>query len=216
MTDRADIHETIVILDPIEDLPRIVGEPVIGSPPPPPKILTLTELEERGPSARVVEALRQVSKRLTAQGVRHAVLGALGIGIYGWPRATNDVDLLLGPEAWHTTAGGTQTELVELPKNIGSVGIDYLCMDIAGDFLLESFDRAYITEGVPIAPVEVVIATKLIRLAMRDAADIVELVKAGLTDLELVAAYLDRHAPMLTGRLRALAEQALKEKSRGH
>lgn len=64
--------------------------------------------------------------------------------------------------------------------------------------------------GVPIAPVEVVIVTKLIRFAMRDMADIVELVKAGVDEAS-VRAYLDEHTPMLTSPFDRLCEQAKRE-----
>lgn len=62
---------------------------------------------------------------------------------------------------------------------------------------------------------EVVILTKLIRLATRDQADIVELVKTGLTDVARTQRYLAEHAPMLTGRFGALVEQAAAERARG-
>jgi hypothetical protein len=68
-----------------------------------------------------------------------------------------------------------------------------------------------VSEDVPIAPMEVVIITKLLRLAMRDQADVVELVKAGVVDLDAVRAYLETNAPMLTSRFDALVEQARRE-----
>jgi hypothetical protein len=72
-----------------------------------------------------------------------------------------------------------------------------------------------VTEGVPIAPIEVVILTKLIRLVMRDQADIVELLKAGLFDTQQVAAYVSLHAPMLAPRFEELRRQAERELARG-
>jgi hypothetical protein len=63
----------------------------------------------------------------------------------------------------------------------------------------------WLTEGVPIAPIEVMVLTKLIRLAMRDQADIVELLKAGLFDAQEVAAHVYLHAPMLAPASRRYA-----------
>lgn len=93
--------------------------------------------------------------------------------------------------------------------------IDYLPIGVAGDFLIESFARVHFTEGVPIAPIEVVVLIKLLRLVFRDQADIVELLKAGLFDAANVDRYVDTHAPMLTLRFRELREQAEREKQRG-
>ena len=152
----------------------------------------------------VVGALRDASKNLALQSVRHLVVGALAVGVHGWPRATADVDLLLD---------GSQTPRVELPESFGGVAVDYVPVDVAGDFLLDAFDHPLLCEDVPIARVEVVIITKLIRLAMRDQADVVELVKSGLVDVPCVRAYVDAHAPMLTSRFDALSEQAKREGS---
>jgi hypothetical protein len=195
-------------LRPIGDL-RIVGRPLIGMKPPTPKQHSLSELEADNP--RVIAALREVSRRLSARNVRHLVVGAVAVGAHGWPRATRDVDLLLGPEAWATQSDGTQHALVPLDESVDGVSVDYLPVDIAGGFLLLAFDRALVSEGVPIAPIEVVIVTKLIRHAMRDRADIVELLKARTFDWNEVEVYLAEHAPMLVPRFEALVEQAEQE-----
>ncbi|HKY40953.1 MAG TPA: hypothetical protein VJN18_33695 [Polyangiaceae bacterium] len=203
----------MLILQPVET-PSFVGRPVTG-PVEAPKVRSLSELEETAVKSKIVGVLREVSGRLNQQGVRHCVLGAIAVGIHGWPRATRDVDLLLGPEAWRSAPDGTLTALVEMPEQVNGVGIDYLPVSVAGDFLIEAFDRVLITEGVPIAPIEVVILTKLVRLVMRDQADIVELLKAGLFDAAAVESYLEQHAPMLTRRFLELKEQAEREIARG-
>ena len=202
----------MLILQPVET-PPFVGA-VIKMTPPAPKLLSLSELERIAVKSSVVATLREISRRLSAQGVRHGVLGALAVGIHGWPRATRDVDLLLAPEAWLAARDGTLTPCVELPEQIDGVAIDYLPISVAGDFLLESFERVLVTEGVPIAPIEVVILTKLVRLAMRDQADIVELLKAGLFDEQHVSSYLQEHAPMLCPRFQELCLQASRERER--
>lgn len=202
----------MLILQPVET-PPFVGA-VIKMTPPAPKLLSLSELERIAVKSSVVATLREISRRLTAQSIRHGVLGALAVGIHGWPRATRDVDLLLAPEAWLQAGDGTLTPCVELPEQIDGVAIDYLPISVAGDFLLESFERVLVTEGVPIAPIEVVILTKLVRLAMRDQADIVELLKAGLFDEQRVSSYLQQHAPMLCPRFQELCRQAMRERER--
>jgi hypothetical protein len=203
----------VLILQPVPT-PNFVGRPIKMTLPAP-KQRSLSELEANAVKSRVVAALREISRRLQVAGVRHGVVGALAVGIHGWPRATSDVDLLLAPEAWLEARDGTLAPRVDLPEQIDGVAIDYLPISVAGDFLIESFDRVLVTEGVPIAPVEVVILTKLVRLAMRDQADIVELLKAAVFDADSVEGYLELHAPMLTPRFRELREQAQRELERG-
>jgi hypothetical protein len=202
----------VLILQPAET-PRFVRAPIKMSPRPL-KLLSLADLEQTAVNPRVVAACREASQRLSNAGVRHAVIGAIAVGIYGWARATRDVDLLVAPEAWETHGDGSQIPRVELAEQICGVDVDYLPIDVAGAFLVEAFDRSFVTEGVPIAPIEAVILTKLIRLAMRDQADVVELLKAGLFDAAAVEQYLDANAAMLTGRFRALVEQATRERER--
>jgi hypothetical protein len=201
----------MLILQPIPDL-RIVGRP-IGMQPVPGKRRSLSELSAIV-NPTVISALHEASQRLSRANVRHLVIGALAVGVHGWPRATRDVDLLLGPEAWTTHADGSRTPNLVLDEAIGGVQIDHLPIDVAGDFLTLGFERALTSDGVPIAPIEVVIVTKLIRLAMRDQADIVELLKAGTFDTSEVTRYLELHTPMLVARFEALVAQASLELAR--
>jgi hypothetical protein len=149
-----------------------------------------------------------ISGQLKEAEIRHAVIGALAIGVYGWPRATRDIDLLVGDDAWHRLSTGERRPLVSLPEQVGGVGVDYVPVDVAGDFLNSALDHPFVTDGIPIAPPEVVVCTKLLRLAMRDQADIVELLKAGHVDRAALRRYLDEHTPMLTGCWDALVVQA--------
>jgi hypothetical protein len=204
-----EAERLVLILDPVPT-PPIIRAPVNAAKPPP-QLRSLTELEELAIHPRVMQALREISGRLQADHIRHAVVGAIAVGHHGWPRATSDVDLVLGPEAWTKSPDGSLVPNVSLPENVNGVGIDYLSVDVAGDFLIDAFASVHLSEGVPIAPVEVVILTKLIRLVMRDQADIVELVKAGLFQAATVESYLELHAPMLTPRFLALVEQARRE-----
>src|SRR5438094_2308746 len=153
----------VLILEPAKT-PRFVGRTWNGARPVEAHVRTLAELETTAVHPRVVGALREVSRRLTALGIRHVTIGALAVGVHGWPRATSDVDLLVGPEAWHAAPDGTQTPRVPLPESIDGVGIDYLPIDVAGDFLLAAFDDALVSDSVPIAPIEAVVVTTLIRL----------------------------------------------------
>jgi hypothetical protein len=162
-------------------------------------------------SESVLHALRTACALLRESGIRHAVIGGIAVGVYGWPRSTCDVDLLVGNEAWTREPSGALSPRVALPEFVDEVPIDYLPIDIAGSFLEVAFEQPQMVEGVPIAPVEVVVCTKLIRLVMRDQADIVEIVKGQFIDEAAVRDFLSRHIPMLVGRWEALVAQARAE-----
>ncbi len=209
-TARSPTLSAVLILQPLPGL-RIVGRPLTRASVPPARA-SLSNLTDSGLDPRVVATLHEISRRLTLAGIRHAVVGALAVGVYGWARATKDVDLLLGDEAWARLPSGERRALVPLPESIDGVGVDYLPLDIAGDFLNSALDHPFTSEGVPIAPPEVVVCTKLLRMAMRDQADIVEMIKAGLIDVVEVRRYLVEHTPMLVSRWEALAAQAETER----
>jgi hypothetical protein len=203
----------MIILQPIEGL-RIVRPP-INAPKAPITAATFQNLIDSSLNPQVIDAVREVTKNLQAAGIRHAVLGAIAIGVYGWPRATKDVDVLLGDEAWHKQSTGALIPRIDLPEKVLGVGIDYFPLDVAGPFLEMGVAAPFWTDGVPIAPPEVVVCTKLIRLAMRDGADIVEILKAGLIDRAPILAYLVEHTPMLVRRWNELCDQADREIARG-
>ncbi len=161
------------------------------------------------PNLRIV--LRDLTRTLDACGVRHAVVGGIAVVVYGWPRFTKDIDVLVGPEAYERLGGGEERLRDELPRSLGGVEIDYLPVSVGGVFLEVAFTRPVMSDGVPIAPAEVVVCTKLLRHAMRDRADIVEILKAGLIDRASVRGFLSEHTPMLLRRWDALATQADEE-----
>lgn len=41
--------------------------------------------------------MRRLVERLTAEGIDYALLGGLALGEHGYPRLTQDIDLLLSP-----------------------------------------------------------------------------------------------------------------------
>lgn len=45
-----------------------------------------------------------MSEALTSLGVRHALVGGLAVGVHGHPRATKDIDFIVGAEAFATTS----------------------------------------------------------------------------------------------------------------
>lgn len=160
---------------------------------------------------RVLTAMRSASQALTSLGVRHAVAGGLAVGAHGYPRNTQDVDLLVGDEAFERHAGGLVTLKPGVPIQVDGVAVDLLSTSGSEAFLEDSLVRP--AEGeVPVIPAGALVYLKLKSPRIKDRADVVELIKAGLA-LESVRQYLERHAPSLGTSLDECIAQARAEES---
>jgi hypothetical protein len=71
----------------------------------------------------VLDALRLASEALTIANVRHVVVGGLAVGANGYPRATKDVDFLVGAEAFHHHPNGLVTMRPEVPFQVNGVAV---------------------------------------------------------------------------------------------
>lgn len=54
-------------------------------------------------ASALLERASQVSERLNELGVPHTLIGGLAVGVHGHPRATKDIDFLVGSEAFDRT-----------------------------------------------------------------------------------------------------------------
>jgi hypothetical protein len=176
-------------------------------------------------SERVLEAMVEASRRLAAEGIRHAVIGALAAGMWGRPRATSDVDFLIGRE-WLRGEGPTPklaSDVVFLLSDIErdtGVTVDAFVVAAAPpgakpsfvDAIEKGLRGAPTREGLPVSPPEIVVATKLLRGKAQDLADIVELLIAARIAKAKVRRFLVAHvdAPNVE-RFDALARQARDE-----
>jgi hypothetical protein len=75
---------------------------------------------------------------------------------------------------------------------------------------MEAVQRAPVSGGIPILPVEALVYMKLKSPRRKDTVDVIELVKAGV-DTAKIADYLTRYAPQLTGKFKALISEAEAE-----
>lgn len=157
----------------------------------------------------VLDAARAASRRLGSLGVRHALVGGLAVGAYGFVRATRDVDFLVGDEAFEHHEGGIVTMKAGVPVQVGGVLVDLLSVQ-PDDVGLRSVPVVPTDGEVPVAPVEALVYLKLKSPRMKDASDVVELLKAGV-DRASCRRWLGSNAPALFARFEELVAQAERE-----
>lgn len=157
-------------------------------------------------AAKVLEALRLASEALSAAKVRHVVVGGLAVGANGHPRATKDVDFLVGPEAFEHHG-----KLVTL-----RAGVPFQVDGVAVDFLSPEPDEPFLEAELAAPPGDVIGVAPLVYMKvkagrMQDRADVVALLKGG-ADVESCRSYLLTNAPLLASRFEALVEIAAAER----
>jgi hypothetical protein len=160
---------------------------------------------------RILDAMRVAAEQLSRRGVRFALAGGLAVGAHGHPRATRDVDFLVGDEAFCHHAAGLVTVAPGVPIAVGRVAVDPISIDPDEEFLNQAIEAADVSHGIPILPIEALIYMKLKAPRRKDGADIVELAKRGDLPVEDVRAYLSTHAPGLLPKFDGLIEIAEEE-----
>lgn len=161
----------------------------------------------------ILRAAVVASEKLREAGIPHALAGGLAVGAHGYPRTTDDVDFLVGDEAFVTHAGGLVTLKMPLIA-VGGVRVDFVSIeetDEEGAKLRTVVDQPPVSEDVPIVPLTALVHMKLKAGRQRDIADVVELLKRGEVDLDLIDRYLAENAPSLTKKWERSKEIAARE-----
>ena len=148
-------------------------------------------------------AVREVSKMLAEAGIRHALVGALGANAYrNRPRTTEDIDFLVGDEAFERHAAGFVTMRVPVVEFEG-IDVDQVPLTEALRVVEDGLQRAWVSEGVPIAPVDTIVVMKLLAGRTQDLADVEAIVDSG-ADRDLLRAAVQKAAPGYADRLERL------------
>ena len=148
-------------------------------------------------------AVREVSKMLSQAEIRHALVGALGANAYrNRPRTTEDIDFLVGDEAFQRHPGGFVTMRVPVVEFDG-VDVDQVPLTEALRVVEEGLNRAPLSEGVPIAPVETIVVMKLLAGRTQDLADIEAIIDSG-ADRPLLKAAVKAAVPERADTLETL------------
>ena len=100
----------------------------------------------------ILDAMKSASAQLTRMGVRHALVGALAIGAWGYPLARKDVDFLVGGEAFESHEGGIVTMAPGVPISAGGGPIDHLGVLPHERHLEEAVSHPVVDGNLPIAP----------------------------------------------------------------
>ena len=149
---------------------------------------------------------KTASNALRGAGIRHVVVGGLAVGAHGFPRATKDVDFLVGDEAFEQHAAGLVTLRAGVPFRVGTVPIDFLNAQPGEHFLTATLDAD---------PGSIVGAGPLVYLKLksprhRDRTDIIELIKSGL-DIDACRQYLAQYAPAFADQFESAVARARAE-----
>ena len=146
------------------------------------------------PVPRYERAVREVSRLFREAGIRHALVGALGANAYrDRPRTTEDIDFFVGDEAFERHAGGFVTMRVPVVEFDG-IDVDQVPMTDALRGCEDGLTRPHVSDGVPIAPVEIIVSMKLLAGRTQDLADVEAILTSG-ADLELLRATVKKAAP---------------------
>jgi hypothetical protein len=139
-------------------------------------------------------AVREVSRMLAEAGIRHALVGALAANAYrNRPRTTEDIDFLVGDEAFERHAGGFVTMRVPVIEFDG-IDVDQIPLTEALRVLEDGLNRAPVSEGVPIASLHTVVMMKLLVGRTQDLADVEAIIGSG-ADRERLRAAVHRALP---------------------
>ena len=154
---------------------------------------TFRELSEVVAPA-VLRDAHLIGELLTRLRIPHALIGGLAVGLRGFPRATKDVDYMVGPEAFEMTT----PFLVyrdELKDRVKMGVVDLLAVPDAYPCLADELGLPAPGTVHVIAPAALVLM-KLSAGRAQDLADVSRLLAAGL-DPDEVADYLVDNAPSL-------------------
>jgi hypothetical protein len=156
-----------------------------------------------GPVPHFERAVREVSRMLSEAGIRHALVGALAANAYrDRPRTTEDIDFLVGDEAFERHPGGFVTMRVPVIEFDG-IDIDQVPLTESLRGVEEALTRAHVSEGVPIAPLDRLVVMKLVAGRTQDLADVEAIIAAG-ADRQLLAAVVERAVPERVQTLQTL------------
>jgi hypothetical protein len=176
---------------------------------------------ERGADKPVVEVAKEASERLRIRGVPHALIGGLAVAAHGFERYTKDVDVLVPSDRRDIlkTVSRSTIHGLDFKPGVPLRGVSYHRRGVAVDVVLPLAPAAFLDEElgvpgpgeIPVLKAPALVFLKLLSRRAKDDADVIELLKAGLSP-EPVRRYLEEHALELVERFEQLAARAAAER----
>src|ERR1700722_1505079 len=164
------------------------------------------ELDHLAPSFRAaVHAAVQAYERTC---VRYALIGGVAAGAYGQPRATKDVDFLVGDEAFDTF-GAVVSFRPGIPLEAHGIPIDNIPLSVEYRRLyVRALDERIESDelGVWIASPEMVAVTKLAGGRPRDITAVAEMMHAGAMNIDELGLLVRPHAKLLAAYRQAFGQ----------
>ena len=146
----------------------------------------------------------ETSRKLTELGVPHALVGGLAVGLHGHPRATKDVDFLVGAEAFDTIQP-ILTYRKELASVVKMGEVDLLAVP-PGRRVLETGLMIPRSGELPVVGMAELILMKLDAGRPQDTADIHHLLD-GRASVDEVGQFLSTHAPDVVDKFARLLDE---------
>lgn len=146
--------------------------------------------------ATVKEVAKEVSAHLTSKGVPHAVIGGMAVSTYSPPRMTKDVDFLVPSSALEAIRElGDTTPLADsvdgVTVNVREIDVDFIFMP--EDMPEETLSGGPTVDGIPVLRPEALVLMKMHAPRAKDHADVIEMIKAGVIDIDQVRRYIKKH-----------------------
>lgn len=139
----------------------------------------------------------EVSARLRDLGVPHVLIGGLAVGLHGHPRATKDVDFMVGHEAF----ARTEPLLVYREELEHLVAIGHTDIMSVPPALPSLADELSSDDEVPVISLPALVLMKLDAFRPRDREDVRTLLRVHRHRLREVRDHLATHAPSMVHRL---------------
>jgi hypothetical protein len=160
---------------------------------------------------KVVRTAHAFDLKMKDSNTRYVIIGGLAAGVWGRPRATKDVDVLILRQDVKDV-GDTRSlgEVYGITVKIGDEGIpvDILFPDKHEDFLIEAIRKpAALIDGLPVIDINAFVYLKMKAARRRDENDIMDLASEGADTIK-IADYLRRNAPDKVEDFTQLVEEA--------
>lgn len=142
---------------------------------------------------KITDAMEKASARLKSLGVRHALIGGLAVGAYGFPRATKDADFLVGSEAFVFHPSGIVSPIPGLPVSVGKIGIDLIPVEDHEGFLDPAIDHPQMSQGIPVTDPDTLVYTKVRSPRPKDRLDLVQMFSSGTISMKSARAFVAKN-----------------------